>query len=138
MVPWFYLAGKMVIGSSKKVVAEQIEEVRRICALVVDDDPLVRRIHGMLLARYGLEIEAAENGQEAVDLFLSGKTFDLVLMDMEMPIMDGLQHDSRGNCSGLEAEKEAFMATGLDACWVKPLNAEAVISVLDELAKKLL
>ncbi|KAL0442465.1 UNVERIFIED_CONTAM: Two-component response regulator 24 [Sesamum latifolium] len=150
MVPWFYLAGKMVIGSSKKVVAEQIEEVRRICALVVDDDPLVRRIHGMLLARYGLETEGAENGKEAVDLFLAGKTFDLVLMDMEMPVMDGLQATQRlrgmgvssmivgVTARGLEAEKEAFMATGLDACCVKPLNAEAVISVLDELAKKLL
>ncbi|KAI3455953.1 hypothetical protein Pfo_012616 [Paulownia fortunei] len=140
----------MVIGSSKKVVASQLEEVRKICALVVDDDPLVRKVHRMLLNRYGLETESAENGKEAVDLFVSGKSYDLVLMDMEMPVMDGSQatQELRAmgvssmivgvTARGLEAEKEAFMAAGLDACWEKPLNGAAVIAMLDELAKKLL
>lgn len=76
-------------GSSKKVVAYQLGEERKICVLVVDDDPVVRRVHRMLLEKHGLEIQTAYNGKEAVDLVQSGKIFHLVLMDMEMPIMGG-------------------------------------------------
>lgn len=62
---------------------------RKISALVVDDDSLIRRVEATLLARYGLETKVAENGREAVDLFVAGNSFDLVLMDMQMPVMDG-------------------------------------------------
>ncbi|PIN03080.1 Histidine kinase [Handroanthus impetiginosus] len=121
---------------------------RKICALVVDDDPMVRKIHGMLLIKHGLETEGVENGKEAVELFLSGKSYDLVLMDMEMPVMDGPKATKELRAMGVrsmivgvtgrgvEAEKEAFMGAGLDSCWDKPLNPKAVVSMLDQLAKK--
>ncbi|KAG8385234.1 hypothetical protein BUALT_Bualt03G0020900 [Buddleja alternifolia] len=140
----------MVIGSSEKVLTSQLDEARKVCALVVDDDPTVRRIHGMLLTRHGWEIEVAENGKEVVDLFLAGKSFDLVLIDLEMPVMDGLKATKELRAMGVnsmivgvtackvEAKKEAFMGAGLDYCWEKPLNGGAVVSMLDELAKKLL
>lgn len=67
----------------------QMEEASTIDVLVVDDDLTIRRLHQTLLNRYGLENEAVNNGKEAVDLFTAGRTFDLVLMDMEMPVMDG-------------------------------------------------
>ena len=61
----------------------------KISTLIVDDDPLTRRIHKVLLTKVGLETQAVENGKEAVDLYRSGASFDLILMDLEMPIMDG-------------------------------------------------
>ncbi|KAK6150125.1 hypothetical protein DH2020_017650 [Rehmannia glutinosa] len=142
--------GKMVIGSSKKVVANQLDEEKRVCALVVDDDPLVRKLHQMFLNRQGLDADVAENGKEAVDLFASGMNYDLVLMDMEMPVMDGPKATrelrAMGVTSmivgvtgrGVEADKAAFMAAGLDDCIDKPLNGGAIIAMLDELAKKVL
>lgn len=54
----------------------------------MDDDSFVRKIHMMLLTKLGLKTEAVENGIEALDLCQSGKSFELLLMDMEMPIMD--------------------------------------------------
>ncbi|KAL3833696.1 hypothetical protein ACJIZ3_008432 [Penstemon smallii] len=134
------MAGEMAGNSTKK----------KISALVVDDDRLVRRIHGMLLTRFGMETNAVENGKEAVDLFASGKCYDLVFMDMEMPIMDGLKATQALREMGVsstivgvtsrtqEGETQAFMEAGLDACWEKPLTRDGIISLLDQVAKKLL
>lgn len=88
-----FLAGNMDLESSKskQFVASKgsLQEEKMVRALVVDDDSLVRKIHMKLLRKLELQTEAVENGKEAVDLCQSGKSFDLVLMDMEMPIMDG-------------------------------------------------
>jgi CheY-like chemotaxis protein len=56
--------------------------------LVVDDGETNRRLIRLLLEREGACVDAAENGKTAVERVLSGK-FDVVLMDMQMPVMDG-------------------------------------------------
>lgn len=58
-------------------------------ALVVDDSKFHRVLQTALLRFFKVETTAAENGKEAVDLFRSGSNFDIVLMDKEMPVMDG-------------------------------------------------
>lgn len=58
--------------------------------LVVDDSPDNRTIVGLYLASAGAEVGEAADGREAVDLALRGN-FDLVLMDIQMPTMDGYQ-----------------------------------------------
>ncbi len=57
--------------------------------LVVDDDPSIREILSIQLARLGYEVSTAADGQEAVEVF---KTFapDAILMDLMMPRVDGL------------------------------------------------
>jgi PleD family two-component response regulator len=67
---------------------------KMLSVLVVDDDPITRRIHKALLNKFQLEIQVAENGKEAIEFFNSGIHFDLILLDMEMPIMDGLEVSS--------------------------------------------
>jgi PAS domain S-box-containing protein len=63
--------------------------------LVVDDEEEFRRIAREVLTREGYEVELTSNGREAVDLFherlLDGQPFDLVLLDLRMPVMDGEQ-----------------------------------------------
>jgi CheY-like chemotaxis protein len=58
--------------------------------LVADDAPENRQLVNVLLSEVGIEIVEAEDGQQAVDLATS-QTFDLILMDMQMPLMDGLE-----------------------------------------------
>lgn len=62
-----------------------------ISALIVDDDPLIRRIHKVFLSKSGFETHEVEDGKQAVNLFRSGSCFDLIVMDRDMPIMDGLE-----------------------------------------------
>jgi CheY-like chemotaxis protein len=57
--------------------------------LVVEDHPINQKLVGVLLGRMGCHIHYCENGQLAVDL-LQQEAFDLILMDVNMPVMDGL------------------------------------------------
>lgn len=57
--------------------------------LVVDDAPLMRRILVEVLGRFGYRVETTEDGQQAIDFFLTHRP-DLILMDADMPILDGV------------------------------------------------
>lgn len=63
----------------------------RATALVVDDNRLNRVLHGKLLDVLGVDNWAVENGEEAIKIHCSGEKFDLILMDRDMPVMDGVQ-----------------------------------------------
>jgi CheY-like chemotaxis protein len=63
--------------------------LRRPRILVAEDDVICRLGVEAMLERFDVEIVFAENGAEAVDQFQAG-AFDLVIMDIEMPVMDGL------------------------------------------------
>ena len=58
--------------------------------LLVDDDPINQKVAVNLLRRRGWEAQAVANGKEALEL-LSRQSFDLILMDLQMPEMDGFQ-----------------------------------------------
>ena len=60
-------------------------------ALIVDDNALIGNVAQKLLDSYGFATKIVENGQQAVDIFNAGNSFDVVFMDMEMPIMDGIK-----------------------------------------------
>jgi signal transduction histidine kinase/CheY-like chemotaxis protein len=57
--------------------------------LLADDHPINQRVVQLILEPFQVEVTTVENGQEALDAF-QAKDFDLVLMDMQMPVMDGL------------------------------------------------
>lgn len=58
--------------------------------LVVDDHPVNRQMATMMLESAGFQVETADNGQEALEAVRSGR-FDVVFMDVNMPVMDGLE-----------------------------------------------
>ncbi|MGE5618007.1 MAG: response regulator transcription factor [Sphingomonadaceae bacterium] len=62
--------------------------------LVVDDDDAIRHMVGTLLVEEGYQVEMAQNGEEAVKL-VRQKPFDLVVLDVLMPVMDGWEVASR-------------------------------------------
>lgn len=64
--------------------------MKKLKVLVVEDEPMNREIAEIILTSEGHEVAIAENGQEALDM-AARQDYDVVLMDVLMPVMDGLE-----------------------------------------------
>ena len=103
--------------------------------LVVDDNPINRKVLALQLEKLGQNVAIAENGQHAVEKVLK-EEFDLVLMDCQMPEMDGLEATRQIRESGgyqpiivaltaytEESRRQACQDAGMDAFLTKPVEA---------------
>jgi PAS domain S-box-containing protein len=109
--------------------------------LVVDDSEVNRRLLGLFLRRAGCLVEMAENGRQAVDKALV-LPFDLILMDMQMPVMDGYTAtlELRVNrcmvpvvavtAQALPLDEEAAMEAGCSGFVSKPVRARELFNVM--------
>jgi len=59
--------------------------------LVAEDDPGLRKYFMLILKQKGYEVHGAENGKEALSLLLEKKKFDLLITDINMPVMSGIE-----------------------------------------------
>ena len=83
------------IGALRLHVGEQspkalIELPQSLSVLVAEDDPINRELMQDLLGRMNQQVTFAQNGQEVLDIVSEDASFDLILMDIDMPILDGL------------------------------------------------
>jgi signal transduction histidine kinase/CheY-like chemotaxis protein/ligand-binding sensor domain-containing protein/HPt (histidine-containing phosphotransfer) domain-containing protein len=118
----------------------------RFRALVVEDNPLNQKVAVHNLEALGGEVVVAGNGREGVALARQGG-FDVILMDGQMPGMDGLQAaqairrlEQQGQgaripivamtAHALEGDRERFLASGMDAFLVKPFEREELAAAL--------
>jgi CheY-like chemotaxis protein len=63
---------------------------REISALLVEDNALNQKLMSIMLKQMGCSYEVANNGREAIDM-LRSKSYDIILMDVQMPVMDGYE-----------------------------------------------
>lgn len=123
--------------------------MRRIRILVVDDSRVNRMMMTNILETAGYRLDEAGSGREAVEgvQFLP---YDLVLMDIQMPEMDGIEATRRiralPGAKGAvpvigitgEIDEEAIaraLGAGMNACLTKPVNHDALMRMIDELTK---
>ena len=113
--------------------------------LVVDDNPINQKFLFYSLKKT-FEIELASNGLEAVNI-LDDKSFDVVLMDLMMPIMDGAEatlrireSDNHRNkyipiifvtTNDFENERIRCMKSGADDYLIKPVNIDNLLTTID-------
>jgi len=117
---------------------------RAPCVLVVDDHPVNREVARIMLEALGCEVIEACDGVEAVDAAASA-AFDLVLMDVRMPRMDGLEATRRIRASGtagaalaivamtadaMPEDVERCLAAGMNAHLAKPVSQAALFAVV--------
>ena len=114
---------------------------RALRVLVTDDDPLQLRAAARLLRSLGHSGALAPQGQVALDL-LGQQTFDLMLLDLRMPGMDGVETLRRLRprfphlpvvlVSGddLSVHWDHYREAGASACLLKPLDVDALAEVL--------
>ncbi len=113
--------------------------------LVAEDNPINAMLVRSILSRVGLKPTMAQNGQQAVGEFLNGD-FDLVLMDINMPIMDGVlaTQKIREVCAEREThpiiialtanakpgDRERYIASGMDEYIQKPLTKDELLKTM--------
>ena len=133
---WFELS--LPRGSASEALERQLatpESIPPLRVLMADDVPANRELVSAMLTRYGHRVDLAENGAEAVEL-ASRVTYDVVLMDVQMPIMNGLEAVRRIRqfpspvasvpilaltANVMENEQRRYLAAGMDRCLVKPI-----------------
>ncbi|MBK1828166.1 PAS domain S-box protein [Haloferula rosea] len=122
---------------------------RGMKVLVVEDHPVNSRLLKMMLEKLGFSVELAGNGREALEMLGESRHIDLILMDMRMPEMDGLEASQRirageageavvrtpivaVTANALEADREACRKAGMDYYLSKPINSKELERVLLE------
>ena len=118
--------------------AEQpaLERAASLMILLAEDNEINQILVTTVLKKWGHQVVLAEDGQQAVDLYPT-RRWDIILMDMQMPVMDGLTaatlirsrelHDQHVpiiavTASGMESDIEATRKAGMDDHLTKPIN----------------
>lgn len=131
------------IPSSLKALEDHLRQYEQMKILLVEDNQINQEIVGQLLEPFKFEIELAENGQEAINKIAQAK-FDLVLMDVQMPVMDGLAattiiRDLPGwetipilamTANAFEDDRRQCIAAGMNDHLVKPVEPEILYKCL--------
>ncbi|KAK7840591.1 two-component response regulator 24 [Quercus suber] len=117
----------------------------KLTALVVDNGGACQAVQTALLRSYGVETEAVETGEAAVELIASGATFSLIIIEMFLPLMNGPETAKQIRAMGAqskilgitaffdERDQQEFLAAGADKYIEKPLSQEIVIPIIREL-----
>ncbi len=124
--------------------------------LLAEDNLVNQRVATLILKGLGYTVQIAGDGQQAVDAiaqaFAHAEPFEVVLMDVQMPVMDGLQATKAlqelypaalrpyviaMTANAMEGDREACLAAGMDDYLSKPVRATALAEVLERAAHAL-
>ena len=116
--------------------------------LVAEDNPINQKLIKIVLERFGLEVTLANNGEEALNA-RKEKNYDLIFMDIQMPVMGGvdsthhiLEYEKENSLShipivaltanALPGDREKYMAEGMDEYATKPLDLKVIEKLVAE------
>ncbi len=150
---WFSIRAEILAAAPPEAPEPELAEVN--CAslrgkrvLLVEDDEVNRKVIEAMLARLGLCVSHAEHGQAALEALSGGEAPDLILMDCQMPVMDG--HEATRRLRELEAlagrphlpvvaltanayeeDRRRCLASGMDDFISKPVRIDKLQAVLE-------
>ncbi len=149
----FTVTLRLRTGSDQKITCEEAQEavttlLQRQKILLVDDNELNLEIETELLQDIGISVDTAENGRIAVERIIGAPpgTYALVLMDIQMPVMDGysaartirdLPDPARAgtpiialSANAFDEDRRKSMESGMNAHMAKPLDMTALLELI--------
>ena len=116
--------------------------------LVAEDDKTIRNLLGIMLEKGGVDFDAVGNGEDAVEMWAKNE-YDLILMDVQMPLMDGFeavreirsQEQTRGGhvpivaltAHAYKSDQEKCLDNGMDNYLAKPFTFQKLFTVIGDL-----
>jgi two-component system, sensor histidine kinase and response regulator len=141
---------RTVSRPSRAQAGPERRPARTLRVLLAEDNPVNRRFVTVMLEKDGHVVEAVDNGRLAVDAVRSS-TFDAVLMDVQMPEMDGIEatgiirKDERTTgdhvpiialtAHASQRDRQTCLESGMDAYLTKPVRSEALFNILTEVTE---
>ncbi|MFP4486963.1 MAG: response regulator [Campylobacterales bacterium] len=139
-------------GTSKKHSSTKHAKslnLESLTILVVEDNEVNQEVISLMLKKAGITIDIANNGKEGVDKYLADKSrYDLILMDIQMPIMSGYEATTKIRESGssipivaLSAaatieDKEKAIKSGMNDHLAKPIDSKELYKIISKYTKK--
>jgi len=134
-------------GNDKNTQLTEQEATQKV--LLVEDNPINQRVSKKLLEKYGLAVQVANTGLDALTVMSTAKEFDLIFMDCQMPEMDGYEAtrqirsgaagDSYKNitiiaitANAMKGDKEKCIDAGMNDYIAKPITRELLKEKLDQ------
>jgi CheY-like chemotaxis protein len=109
-------------GKKEKSSIDALQFRKRV--MLVEDDPVSRKILGFLLDKFGQDVVSVKNGEEAVEYLAKDQNFSLIFMDIDMPVLDGVS-----------ATRAIRMGESGEAAMEIPIAAVTAFSTLSDQSK---
>jgi len=138
-------------SSSPRTASGESSPAHALSILLVEDDDINRQTASLLLEKSGYVVSTAKNGEEALTM-LAAKDFDLILMDIAMPVMDGLtaakaiRNETRFaskssipiialTAHASPGDRERFLAAGMEEYVSKPVEIASLMEIIRRVSK---
>lgn len=145
---YFTVAYKKASGEEEQPEAKPVHNLGKLRILLCEDNRLNQKLAQNVIEGFGFEIDTAENGLQGIEL-LSHQHYDLVLMDLQMPIQDGYQTTDyirrKMNSSipiiamtahSLAGEQDRCYSSGMDGYVPKPFKQYELLQAIKTVLKK--
>ena len=137
---------KAYAKASRPGAAKESRDGAPARVLVVEDNQVNQKVVTTVLRKRGFTVELANNGVEALELLERDDAFRLVIMDVQMPVMDGLEATRRIRLNpkwqnlpilamtahAMNGDREKCLSAGMNGYISKPVHPAHLISVMDE------
>jgi len=134
-----------------KTSHHKVTENEEVRILLAEDNAINRQLVVAMIKKKGWHVTVVENGKEVLEILQNNenakaKGFDLILMDIQMPVMDGVETTQAIRkfktfehlpiiaitAHALKGDKERFLAAGMNDYLAKPINASALYAVIEK------
>ena len=113
-----------------------MEEITKLKILLAEDNWINQRIAILTFRQLGISIDIASNGQEALDMYRQNK-YDLIMMDLQMPVMDGLETTRQIRTFEKETESVHHVyIVALTANAISELKEDCMLAGMDNFMEK--